>query len=62
MENSILFLPSHAPTTGSSNDENGTFTFNPGPDFQMCLYKAAVIDQESQQEYWRKQYPNTGLV
>ncbi|CAI1998156.1 hypothetical protein SEUBUCD646_0F00410 [Saccharomyces eubayanus] len=58
----IMEAQLEVPTTGSSNEENGTFTFSPGPDFRMCLYKAAVIEQQAQRDYWRKQYPNTGLI
>ncbi|CAI4037126.1 SMKI01G0845 [Saccharomyces mikatae IFO 1815] len=38
------------------------FTFSPGPNYQVCLSKAAEIEQRSQNYYWRQQYPGIGAL
>ncbi|CAI4054670.1 DUP/COS family protein SKDI_01G0880 [Saccharomyces kudriavzevii IFO 1802] len=45
------------PATGTPNEGPESFTFQSGPDLQKLLSKAAEIEQQSQHNYWRVQYP-----
>ncbi|KAF4000540.1 Pheromone-regulated membrane protein 8 [Saccharomyces cerevisiae] len=42
---------------GQRNEGNKTFTLHSKPNLQKCLSKAAEIEQQSQDEYWRQEYP-----
>ncbi|CAI4244257.1 CCC_1a_G0000820.mRNA.1.CDS.1 [Saccharomyces cerevisiae] len=42
---------------GQRNAGNKTFTLHSKPNLQKCLSKAAEIEQQSQDEYWRQEYP-----
>nr|CAI6459121.1 CFF_HP1_G0000750.mRNA.1.CDS.1 [Saccharomyces cerevisiae] len=42
---------------GQRNEGNKTFTLHCKPNLQKCLSKAAEIEQQSQDEYWRQEYP-----
>ena len=42
---------------GQRNEGNETFTLHSKPNLQKCLSKAAEIEQQSQDEYWRQEYP-----
>ncbi|CAI4243452.1 CRB_1a_G0000830.mRNA.1.CDS.1 [Saccharomyces cerevisiae] len=44
---------------GQRNEGNKTFTLHCKPNLQKCLSKAAEIEQQSQDEYWRQEYPST---
>ncbi|CAI4972745.1 BTE_HP_G0035670.mRNA.1.CDS.1 [Saccharomyces cerevisiae] len=46
-------------TAGTPNEAAESSSFSAGPNFIKLLTKAAEIEQQSQDEYWRQEYPGT---
>ncbi|CAH1828122.1 unnamed protein product [Saccharomyces cerevisiae] len=49
-------------TAGTPNEAIEFFTFHSGPNYQKYLSKAAEIEQQAQNNYWKERYPEMNAV